>query len=122
MITRTWARRGRRGWPRGGDTRFRFPPVAADDEVVLLQAEEGAERADDVIAPCPGGANLCPLAAAVLLEAVVIHLDAAGQLAILLAVARTHTRVTRRPIFRVPVREGQPEGHDDAGERTSRWQ
>lgn len=96
------------------DAGLGFPPADASHQAVLLQAQEGAERAVDVVALGAGGSHFRPLHAAVLLEATVIDRDAPGPLGILAPGQLAHPKVARRPIPRVPVWVDDPENQDEA--------
>src|SRR4051794_41541342 len=100
------------GFPNDGG--LGFPPADAGHEAVLLQAQEGADRAVDVVALRPGRPHRGALDAAVLLEAAMVDLDAPGPLGILPAGQFPQALVARRPVFPVPVWGDDQEDQDEA--------
>src|SRR3954452_12614898 len=91
-----------------------LPPPDAGHEPVLLQAQEGADRAVAVVALRPGGPHRGARDAAVLLEAAMVDLAAPGELGILAAQQRAQPQVARRPVFLVPVWADDQEDQDAA--------
>ena len=75
------------------DAHLRLPPADAGHEAVLLQPQEGAQGAADVVALRFGRPHLGPLDAAVLLQAAVVALDAPGPLGVLQAGEPAHRQV-----------------------------
>ena len=85
------------------DGRLRLSPADAGDGAVLLETQEGAQRAGDVVALRPRRAHPGPLHAAVLLEAPMVDLDAPGDLGVLQPRQLPHRQVAGRPVCPVLV-------------------